>query len=106
MWNERWYGRKRENAISSHVVCMFSPMSVVPGATSASSTLQITTSNGQHGVKKTPAGTYDITISGVSGRSEEIDGGYPGGQLKIEARRRKLFLEHNAALHDEGNLLH
>jgi hypothetical protein len=47
--------------------CTFSPASVVPGATSASATLLITSGSGQHGVKKTPAGTYNITISGVSG---------------------------------------
>jgi hypothetical protein len=47
--------------------CAFSPASVVPGTTSASATLHITSSNGQHGVKKTPAGTYTITISGISG---------------------------------------
>src|SRR6185312_5395808 len=47
--------------------CSFSPAAVVPGTTSASATLLITSSSGQHGVKKTPAGTYTITISGVSG---------------------------------------
>lgn len=47
--------------------CSFSPAAVVPGTTSASATLVITSSSGQHGVKKTPAGTYTITISGVSG---------------------------------------
>jgi hypothetical protein len=29
--------------------------------------LQLSTSNGQHGVKKTPSGTYTITIKGTSG---------------------------------------
>jgi hypothetical protein len=46
--------------------CSFSPASVTPGAGSASSTLSLTTSNGQHGTKRTPAGTYTITITGSS----------------------------------------
>lgn len=48
--------------------CAFSPTSVVPGAGSAPSTLNLATSSGQHGTKKTPAGTYTITIRGTSGQ--------------------------------------
>ena len=48
--------------------CAFSPASVVPGAGSASSTLNLTTSSGQHGTKKTPGGTYTITIRGTAGQ--------------------------------------
>jgi hypothetical protein len=43
--------------------CAFSPASVTPGATSASSTLTINT---QIGGTKTPRGTYHITINGSS----------------------------------------
>jgi hypothetical protein len=47
--------------------CTFSPASVTPGSSGASSALSIATSNGQHGTRKTPAGTYTITVQGVSG---------------------------------------
>ncbi len=47
--------------------CTFSPAAISPGGGSSSSSLQITTGNGQHGTKKTPAGTYIITIAGASG---------------------------------------
>src|SRR5262249_12688864 len=47
--------------------CTFSPASVTPGSSGASSALSIATSNGQRGTKKTPAGTYTITVQGVFG---------------------------------------
>lgn len=47
--------------------CTFSPAAVSPGGGSASSSLQLDTGNGQHGSKKTPKGTYTITIIGTSG---------------------------------------
>ncbi|MGH9570507.1 MAG: choice-of-anchor D domain-containing protein, partial [Candidatus Angelobacter sp.] len=47
--------------------CVFSPASVVPGSGNASSTMNVTTSSGQHGTRKTPSGTYAITINGTAG---------------------------------------
>lgn len=47
--------------------CSFSPASVAPGAGVASSALSLVTSNGAHGIKKTPDGTYTITIAATSG---------------------------------------
>lgn len=48
--------------------CVFSPTSVVPGAGSASSSLSLVVSGGQHGTKKTPDGTYAITVLGTAGQ--------------------------------------
>ncbi len=45
--------------------CAFSPVAVSPGSGSASSSLTLSTGNGQHGVPKTPKGTYTITINGA-----------------------------------------
>jgi parallel beta-helix repeat protein len=45
--------------------CTFSPASVSPGSGSASSSLTLSTGSGQHGVPKTPKGTYTITINGA-----------------------------------------
>jgi HYDIN/CFA65/VesB family protein/parallel beta helix pectate lyase-like protein len=47
--------------------CTFSPSAVAPGAGSASSSLRLNTSNGERGTKKTPRGTYTISIIGISG---------------------------------------
>jgi hypothetical protein len=47
--------------------CTLTPASVVPGSTSASASLSVATSNGSHGTKKTPAGTYTITVNGIAG---------------------------------------
>ncbi|HET9183988.1 MAG TPA: choice-of-anchor D domain-containing protein [Candidatus Angelobacter sp.] len=50
--------------LPSGASCSFSPSSVVPGATSASSRLTINTQ--QSGGIKTPLGTYNITVLGTS----------------------------------------
>jgi hypothetical protein len=55
------------SGLPTGATCAFSPASVSPASGSASSSLQLSTSNGQHGVKKTPSGTYTITIKGTSG---------------------------------------
>ncbi|MGC2744304.1 MAG: choice-of-anchor D domain-containing protein, partial [Candidatus Angelobacter sp.] len=55
------------SGLPTSATCTFSPAAISPGGGSSSSSLQITTSNGQHGLKKTPAGTYIITIGGASG---------------------------------------
>jgi len=47
--------------------CTFSPASVTPGTGTANSALSLVTSNGAHGTKKTPPGTYSISITGTSG---------------------------------------
>lgn len=56
------------SALPAGSSCVFSPASVVPGAGSSSSTLNLTTSNGQHGTKKTPSGTYTIAVRGTAGQ--------------------------------------
>lgn len=50
--------------LPSGATCSFSPSSVVPGASSASSSLTINTQ--QSGGIKTPVGTYSITVNGSS----------------------------------------
>ncbi|HEU4416264.1 MAG TPA: choice-of-anchor D domain-containing protein [Candidatus Angelobacter sp.] len=55
------------SGLPTGAACSFSPASVTPGAGSAASSLTITTGNGQHGTRKTPTGTYTITVSGASG---------------------------------------
>lgn len=54
-------------ALPVGATCTFTPASVVPGSTSASSSLSLATSNGSHGTQKTPAGTYTITVNGAAG---------------------------------------
>jgi len=49
--------------------CSFSRVSVVPGSTSASSTMTVTTTK-RHGSSGTPAGTYTVTIKGTSGSTQ------------------------------------
>jgi hypothetical protein len=53
------------SGLPSGASCSFSPASVVPGASSASSSLSINTQ--QSGGIKTPLGTYTITVNGTSG---------------------------------------
>jgi hypothetical protein len=48
--------------------CSFSPSSLVPGPGSASSTFSLAASSGQHGTKKTPAGTYTVNVTGAEGQ--------------------------------------
>jgi hypothetical protein len=54
------------SGIPTRSSCSFSPASVSPGSSSASSTLSIATTS-RHGGKGTPAGTYIITVTGKSG---------------------------------------
>jgi len=51
------------SGLPSGASCSFSPASVVPGASSASSSLSINTQ--QSGGIKTPVGTYTITVNGT-----------------------------------------
>jgi len=55
------------SGLPSGASCSFSPASVVPGASSASSSLSINTQ--QSGGIKTPLGTYNIVVNGTSGGS-------------------------------------
>jgi len=55
------------SGLPSGASCSFSPSSVVPGATSATSRLTINTQ--QSGGIKTPLGTYTIIVNGSSGSS-------------------------------------
>ncbi|HEV2991129.1 MAG TPA: choice-of-anchor D domain-containing protein, partial [Candidatus Angelobacter sp.] len=49
--------------------CSFTPTSVTPGSGSATSTFKVVTT-GRHGSNGTPAGTYTVTIKGVSGSTQ------------------------------------
>jgi hypothetical protein len=49
--------------------CSLTPASVTPGSNSATSTLKVVTTT-RHGSNGTPAGTYTITVKGVSGSTQ------------------------------------